>query len=40
MRGYKVKVKYRRVEESEKKARKEAIMKTILEGLKRAQKQE
>ena len=38
--GYKVKSKYRRLEETEKKARKQAIMQTILEGLKRAKKQE
>jgi hypothetical protein len=40
IKGYKVKVKYRPVDEADKKARKEAIMKTILEGLKRAKKQE
>lgn len=40
VRGYKVKVKYRRVDEADRKARKEAIMQTILEGLKRAKKQE
>ena len=40
VRGYKVKVKYRRVDEADKKARKQAIMQTILEGLKRAKKQE
>lgn len=40
VRGYKVKVKYRPVDEAEKKARKEAIMKTVLEGLKRAKKQD
>jgi len=38
VRGYKVKVKYRRVDEADKKARKQAIMQTILEGLKRAKK--
>ena len=37
-RGYKVKVKYRRVDEAEKNTRKQAIMQTILEELKRAKK--
>jgi len=33
-----LKVKYRRVDEAEKKARKQAIMRTVLKGLKRAKK--
>jgi hypothetical protein len=40
VRGYKVKVKYRSIDEADNKARKQAIMQTILEGLKRAKKQD
>ena len=38
--GYKVKRKFRRIDEAEKKTRKKAIMQTMLEGLKRAKKRE